>query len=265
MPIDGTVILKEENKTLCMISNLSDELKNILRDELAFVFHGENAVLNLPEHFTYKNTLKIFLERYDKKPEKTKKGMIGELLSHILIPRFFEDFKSLSVLKNKEESSIKKGFDIIYTNVTEKSLWYSEVKSGHKNKADTCGTANTTLLKRSYKGLKEMLNSSRETLWDSAMGDVLYTLGQIEGASLRTLLSEHSPVQSSPTTSKDKNAVIISVLYEDTKAPLTIKDFDDFMEDIKDKEDFQNILIISFQKSTFEAVADFLKKESENE
>lgn len=77
--------------------------------------------------FTYKHTIKRFLERYELK-KTIQKGMIGELLTHLLIPQYI-DFNAISIMKNKEENSIRKGFDIVYTD-DNNSIWYCEVKSG---------------------------------------------------------------------------------------------------------------------------------------
>ncbi len=264
MEIDGVHISQKDNMTLCLIEHLSDALKEKIRDELAAIVHGSNEVLDLPEYYTYKNTLTLFLERYSTKPKETQKGMIGELLSHILMPNFFQDLTSLSVLKNKEERSIKKGFDIIYFNNSNNSIWYSEVKSGHKNTKKSAAEGNEILLNRSYKGINEMFLSGRDSLWQSAIIDVGLTIeSQEKEIRLKKLLAEDSPLNKT-STSKDKNVILISVLYESLSNSLKIKDFKSFIEAIQDKEDFQNILICSIQKNTFKKVANFLESEVSN-
>ena len=264
MEIDGVHISQDGNKTLCLIEGLSDELKEKIRKDLSAIVHGSNEVLDLPKYHTYKKTLTLFLERYSTKSEKTQKGMIGELLSHILMSEFFKDLTSLSVLKNKEEKSIKKGFDIIYFNNSNNSIWYSEVKSGHKNTKKSAAEGNKILLNRSYKGINKMFLSGRDSLWQSAIIDVVLTIGSKKKAkSLKKLLSADSPLNKT-ASDKDKNVILISVLYENPMNALKIKDFDSFIEAIKDKKDFKNILICSIQKNTFEKVAKFLESEAKN-
>src|SRR5690606_31574732 len=83
-----------------------------------------------------------------------KKGMIGELLAHLLLNYTDNNFTSLSILKNKEEKSIKKGFDIIYCEVDCDKLWYSEVKSGKSESGkEDSNTYNDILLNRAKKGI----------------------------------------------------------------------------------------------------------------
>ena len=43
-----------------------------------------------------------------------QKGMLGELLAHILINNYIEKLKVFSPYFNKEEANIRKGFDVLY-------------------------------------------------------------------------------------------------------------------------------------------------------
>ena len=74
MLIDGVFIKQDAFRTLCIIEELSDALKKLIREELAAVMHGSNEVLELPEYHTYHNTLGFFLDRYEKKSQNIKKN-----------------------------------------------------------------------------------------------------------------------------------------------------------------------------------------------
>lgn len=264
MLIDGVSIEKDGCKTLCLIKELNDAFKNLIREELSSIVHGSNEVLELPEYHTYQNTLKVFLDRYNDKSEDTQKGMIGELLSHILMPKVFEYLTSISVLKNKEERSIKKGFDIIFCDLSNRKVWYSEVKSGHLNASDEVSDANDILLNRAYSGIKEMFLSGRDSLWQSAIIDVALTIEDGFKTTLKKLLTEDSPLMSA-TKSNDKNVILISVLYEDTQNHLELQNIDDFLEKVEGEAKFQEILICSIQKGTYQKVAEFLREEAKDE
>jgi hypothetical protein len=107
-PING-VILEKDTKNgvyICYVEDFSDELKTKIREMLGSIWHG--AVDSAErKQFNYSSTVKRFLERYTEKTPDTKKGMIGELLAHLLIPNYV-DLQAISIMKNKEENSIRK-------------------------------------------------------------------------------------------------------------------------------------------------------------
>ena len=115
-PISGITLNKdiENGVYICYIKEFSEELKLKIREMLGSIWHGA-VDSDERKQFNYKNTIKRFLERYNPKTDKTKKGMIGELLTHLLIPQYI-NLNALSIMKNKEENSIRKGFDIVYYN-----------------------------------------------------------------------------------------------------------------------------------------------------
>ncbi|WP_294315211.1 Hachiman antiphage defense system protein HamA [uncultured Chryseobacterium sp.] len=159
MAINGIRTIQNRKYFIFFIENFSDELKQLIRDQLQGIFHGFSEYESLEEFYSYQNTLKSFLERYNSKYDDAKKGIIGELLCHIILSNELDDFKCLSILKNKEERQVKKGFDIIYYNLENIKLWYTEVKSGHKNESPNCSDANVVLLKRSRSGYANKISS----------------------------------------------------------------------------------------------------------
>ena len=129
MPIDGVRAIEQENYSIFYVDRFSDEFKQIIREQLQGVWNGFAEADSLPEFYSYKNTLTSFLDRYNPKTEDIKKGMIAELLAHLLINLQDNNLTSLSILKNKEERSIKKGFDIIYCDIDNNKIWYSSALS----------------------------------------------------------------------------------------------------------------------------------------
>lgn len=264
MPIDGVVIQQNaERNTLCKIEGLSDALKERIRQNLTSIVHGKATSEEDVPQYAYKPTLKNFMERYASKDENTQKGMVGEFLAHILIPDAFQNLTSLSVYFNKEERSIKKGFDIIYCDLTEKVRWYSEVKSGHKNANDNSDDANKTLLERAHKDLKTKFSSGQDGgLWLSALTDAALVLGQEKAITVKQLLSKDSPINGETATSQDKNAILISVLYETPTNPISLDALQAFFKEAKATEDFNEIIVFSIQKETYQKIADFLEEEA---
>jgi hypothetical protein len=99
-------------------------LQEKIRELLNGVWHGVSNCQENQNIYNYTNTVKDFLDRYQEQSDNTKKGIIGELLTHILIPSYISDLEVISIMKNKEERSIRKGFDIVYSNNSLKNIWY---------------------------------------------------------------------------------------------------------------------------------------------
>lgn len=266
MPINGVAVEQsEEGNTLCKIEDFGDALKQRIRQNLTAIAHGKATAEEPIPQYSYKHTLKNFMERYASKDENTQKGMIGELLSHILIPDIFQDLTSLSVYFNKEERSIKKGFDIIYCNLSEKTTWYSEVKSGHRGASDNSDKANAVLLERASADLRAKFSEGRDSLWNSALIDATLVLGSEKAVTVKQLLSQDSPLNEANVTSQDKNAILISVLYETPANPISIVGLSGFFSEVKSNGHFKEIIVFSIQKETYQKIASFLEEEARDD
>ena len=97
-------VTKSDNVSICIINDLSNELKDYIRNIFVSVCQGNN----IP--FEYKSVLRDFIERIHKnnnelKDDKHLKGIVGELLSHALIRYELNNIKPVSVLFNLEEKS----------------------------------------------------------------------------------------------------------------------------------------------------------------
>lgn len=260
MTINGVRILEKPNYSIFYIDNFSDEFKQIIREQLQGIWSGFAEADSLPEFYSYAQTLTSFLDRYNPKSDETKKGMIGELLSHIIVSNQENNLTSLSILKNKEEKSIKKGFDIIYCNIDENKLWYSEVKSGKSESGtDNSTVYNKILLNRAKNGIASMITERRNSLWESALIDVSLVIKENNGRlNLKQLLSNDAP---NINPNQKKNVILISALYHDLKDEIDENSVLEFLDNIIDENIFEDIIVISIQKNTFETVANFLSDE----
>lgn len=262
MSIKGLKIEKQKGFALVIVEQFSKELQELIRSQLAGIFHGFAEVQEIPNFYSYPKTLQGFLDRYNSKSEETKKGMIGELLAHVLIAALFEKLVCLSILKNKEERSIKKGFDIIYYHTDTKNLWYTEVKSGRSEDGSASSDSyNTELLKRSRDSILEMFESKRNSLWESAIIDV--KLAVEEGTprtKMRELLSKDAP----NTAKKEakKSVILVSVLYHELHDKMSLAEIEKFHKRTTSEKVFKSAVIFSIQKKTFDKVATFLTAEA---
>lgn len=258
MPIDGVRTIETTNYSIFYIDTFSDEFKQIIRGQLQGVWSGFAEADSLPEFYSYKKTLISFLDRYNPKSEDIRKGMIGELMSHILLNYQDNKLTSLSILKNKEEKSIKKGFDIIYCHLEDGKLWYSEVKSG-RSESGTSTNYNKVLLNRAKTGIEAMIAERRNSLWESALYDVTAMIKENEGRlNLRQLLSNDSP---SINSNQKKNVILISALYHNLTDVIDELSVSEFLNNTIAENIFESVIVVSIQKNTFETVADFLRNE----
>lgn len=260
MGINGIKIIEKPQYSIFYIENLSDDFKEIIRNQLKGIWNGFAEADSLPRFYSYKNTLTEFIDRYNSKSSNIKKGMIGELIAHLILNHQDNGLSSLSILKNKEEKSIKKGFDIIYYDIDNNKLWYSEVKSGSSETGTHNSTAyNNILLNRAKTGISTMIAEKRNSLWESALIDVSLVIKENAGRlDLKKLLSDDSP---NLNTNQKKNVILISSLYHNLLDEIDENSVSEFLDNTIIEDIFEEVIIISIQKETYEAVANFLSDE----
>ena len=261
--ISGITLEKDTEKGvyICYVEEFSDELKEKIREMLSSIWHGAVSSEENQDIFNYKNTIKDFLNRYNSQSDNTKKGIIGELLTHILIPNYISDFEVISVMKNKEERSIKKGFDVVYCDKSIKNIWYCEVKSGGNVDETKINEKNKERLNAAKIGIQEMTSSDRTTIWQSVLNDVNLTIfDSARKINITTLLKADYP--NVENRNLDRNVILSSVLYKS----LDTKISPDVLKTYKSKLDNENIfvglIVFSIQKPTYGRIEDFLIEES---
>ncbi len=210
-------------------------------------------------------TLDNFLKRYDSKPESTKKGIIGELLTHVLLLHFVDQFAAVSPLFNLEEESIKKGFDLVLRDTVERELWFAEVKSGN------CGDQTSDqklgdLLATAKNSLKGNLNSDRHTLWQNAINGASIVL---ENGNLKEQLTDvleacNLKAIKQKNSSEDYNALLVAVCYAGAKPFANNGEFEVRHTAAGVSNDFKALISVSVQKDAHDTVAAFLIAEHEN-
>lgn len=262
MPISGLSIQKKDGVFICHVDDLSNELKQLIRNQLSSIYNGFADVEETPDIYSYEYTLETFLNVYRSKTSKTQKGMIGELLAHVIINNHFDTFTPVSVLKNKEERSIRKGFDIIYFEDKANRLLYAESKSGSKPATNSCDDTNIQLLNTAKNDIYSRITSGRNYLWTTAMIDVNLTIADSKKkVDIKKMLFKDSP-RTKRATSTKKNVILISVVYGSPTEKISFTSVEKFLKEKLDEKQFETISLICIQKTTFTKVADFLESET---
>ncbi len=254
------------NSLVCYISDLSDDLKNRIKNFLTSIFHGEADVIEDPDIYNFKDTLSEFMERYQSKNSKIKKGMIGELLTHVLIKSYIDEFQSISVFKNKEEKSIKKGFDIVYFNDSDDRIWYSEVKAGGDTplsiRRNTNDQYNRILLERAKTQIAEEVIGERFALWDSVKTDIQKTISSLSTKNkIKNLLKKDFP--NAVGRNLDRNIILVSVLYRATNTKIDFEEIKSYRDTTHTNEPvFTDLIVFSIQKETYIKIEQYLELEN---
>tara|TARA_R110000823_G_scaffold198080_4_gene329170 strand:+ start:9378 stop:10172 length:795 start_codon:yes stop_codon:yes gene_type:complete len=262
--IDGISIEKSKSAMVCRVDDFSEQLKTEIRERLSAICHGLDMVNSGSSVASYGETLKEFNKRYATKSENTKKGMIGELLTHILLLKNCPDIKPANPLFNMEESSIKKGFDLIVFDEKHEEMWVTEVKSGSAGTI-SANTFNRTLLNTAKNDLKTRFSDNQTHIWLNAINGARLALssGKVKDRINQILEICHKEASDELQDGCDKNVILVSVTYKHTSDPVTAKEINKKRKKIVEEQLFRDIIVFSIQKETYEQVANFLESESE--
>jgi hypothetical protein len=264
--MEGISLVQDDEVFIMHVTNFSDELKESLRNKLIGICHGSDKSNSSRLMYSYSQTLNEFLARYDKKPLKTKIGMIGELLSHIIIIELLDDFEPVSAYFNLEERSIKKGFDVLLYS-RNGDVWITEVKSGglHKDKNSTQTTID--LLGTGFRDLNSRLNENNMNHWMNALHSANVSISSnkdYKKVVIEILEDEGDLTALKQSTSKDNNIVLVSALFSEAKDNINKLKIKEFSERLCRKNIFKSSSVICLKKSAYTEIEKFLREEAIN-
>lgn len=262
MLIDGVSVTKEDGLVVCYIEEFSDQLKDLIREDLNRICYGKNRIDEDDlGHYSYKRTLKDFLKRYSEQSKNTQKGMMGEFISHLIINKVLPHLQTISVFFNKEDLSIRKGFDLNYIDLEGNSIWYGEVKSGEITAPSVPDDKNKSLINLAKNGIIEFLSGQRPNLWDSVIVDASLSFAQKEKKTVQDLL-KNDIAQIEENTDVKKNVILVSVLFHDVQNKTTTQSVKDHLATIVSEGHFLNVILFCIQKTTYSKIEEFLNQEA---
>lgn len=256
--------------TLYFVKSLSEELKQEMRNRLAAVCHGVDQAHSSILIYSYKSTVKEFIKRYKAKKDSSnrKKGMIGELLVHIIL-EIEKRFITASPFFNMEERSFKKGYDIALFEEATNSLWITEVKSGEIKKGQKdVSSAAIGLINTAKNDLKKRLNDSNTTLWMNALNAAKVSMSDSnhqKDAIIKLLGQCADDVVKKINSSNTFNVVLSATLFHPIAESIDVTKVREKYSQVVDENLFKKVYVIVIQKGTFEAVYNFLQSEAEDE
>lgn len=265
--IDGICCTQNDKYVLVLIETFSNELKTLIRNNLSSICHGEADVATGKELYSYKNTLIEFLKRYNSKSEDQKKGMIGELLVHIIISELLENFSIVSPFFNSEERNVKKGFDLVIHKEGTTDIWITEVKSGEKQEENASKSA-IKLIDRSKNDLKDRLGGDSTSLWLNAINGAKLVMDETnnERTAIISVLQDYgSDATKNKISSASINAILAGSLFCNMDDKIDKVEIEEKCNKIDAQKLFNDVFVIAIQKETYGKVYEFLKGESQNE
>lgn len=248
---------------LLIVDEISEDIQQEIKDRLVDFCWGAAEARSAPDMLSVKNTLASFFERYDAKSEETQLGIAGELVVHITLPYLIPDLDVVSVLFNKEERSIKKGFDLVFFDDHTRRIWYGEVKTGKLSKSFTDSNAKARdLMHTSIRGLNTMLSEPQISRWQAARIDVSLVIeGSTKGNTVRDLLSDDwGGVSSQGPNKKKQNGVFAAVVINPrSHSEIDAKTVNDIADSSNSLSTFDRYHAIIVQQDELETVVRYLR------
>ena len=251
--MNGVVERKNGESIILEIHNLSDELKDKIKEQLVEICHGEYALVSASKYFSFDETIKELVNHRLPKAKNKKIGAIGEILLNVMI-REFTDMKIVSPFFNIEERNVKKGFDIIAVD-SAGDLWFIESKTDEQGKLNSSTEKVCERINEAEKDLDIRLDKDNSQLWLNAIKSVKSSLDDnSEKKTIMNILEKNS----NSCSSIDKNVVLGGTVFCLFDSVIDSFKLSNLYISILKSNKFSKIRLIAIQKQTFQAVIDYL-------
>ena len=262
--IDGINEIRGKNWAIYYINELTECLKDNIRKNLSLICQGPDPIDD-----SYKATASEFIKRCESRESKNRiVGMIGEFLVHLIVLNYY-DYEAASILFNAEERSFKKGFDILFYQTQDKSLWITEVKSGEVSNGEKADKKLSTLIDKAKNDLKGRLNDkdSKEQLWRNAYSHAKLAIidsNNEKAAIINIIRDNFKRLEDSKASGSGDNVILSSVLFhtltEQATSSVVEKKQNNIFNTRQNKDKlFKNVIVIAVQEETCFDVLNFLK------
>lgn len=262
--INGVTIQNTDHYSAFIISELSEELKDIIKTRLSAICHGVAKADSGSALYCYKSTLKEFLKRYSTKSDEQKKGMIGELILHILISELLDNYEINSPFFNTEERNVKKGFDVVLNKKGSTDIWLAESKSGELHTGKDTSQTVVELIGVAQNDLYSRLNGDSVSLWYNAInGASLAIKGRDDKDAIIAILENHGILaDNNELKSDDMNVILVGTVFNTTTDPINANKIQEKYNRIANSRKFKDVYLVAIQKNTYTAIYDFLESEA---
>ncbi|MFC6689919.1 hypothetical protein ACFQD2_01105 [Pseudomonas lini] len=259
--MDGVSFKQVDQYALCCVENFSDELKLALRENLTRICHGADQASKDRAIYKYSATIKHFWnERYSKKTWETRIGMLGELLSHVIILKLFPNFDVVSPFFNMEEKSIRKGFDLLLYETSTNNVWITEVKSGGRGADKTSCSATSAQLRLARDDLKRRLAEPELNHWLNAINaakNAIHNKANYRDSVIEILEMEGDLAEEDGASASDNNVFLVSALFSEVSQAIAENTVSNFTTKLVAEAVFKTVWVLSLHKGTMESWKSF--------
>ncbi len=239
----------ESQKILEIICKDEDRvLKQKLKDLLITICYGEEQ--KELESVTFDETIEELNKRIDKKQDKQKVGMIGELLFHLKSFEELDKDRHISVYLNKEERSVKKGFDILLFDG--ENVWYTEVKSKEEVKEENITEIHKSKIKDAIKDIKTKFSSKNKNYWLTAKTNI----ANIKEKELKKQIINIFTREIDEKV--EKNAIGVSVVFKKHINNIDKEKIKEILD--SEKDNFKNIAAVCISYEDYKRIIKILKE-----
>lgn len=263
--MDGVRVVTVDDASILVLEEVTQEIKDALTARLAEYCYGRVKAAEDPdEYYSFDLTIVEFFKLYDTKDEDTQLGLAGELVVHLLVPHGHAHLISAAAFFNKEESNVKKGFDLTFYDSRNGGLWYGEVKSGRVNDDQTADIKMRSLIGIAERGLHRMFTSDvRKKRWDAAVLDADATLQSGQATSVKKLLRTDFKTINDGGRAKVR-ALLCGVVVRD----LILDEVDSetgktLIQSVKSRGRFEDVRLLLIQQTDLEDIIQVLRDSAE--
>lgn len=263
--MDGVTFNYHPEFAVCCVEQLSEQLKKSIRRNLSRICHGADQADSGRAMHRYEQTIVTFWNRYSSKTTTTQIGMLGELLSHVVLLDHFPKLEVVSPYFNLEEKSIRKGFDILLYEQESNAVWITEVKSGEIGKGKSACASTTALLSKARDDLKSRLAENELNHWQNAIHAAkiaIHSTSTYKQVVIDLLQDEGDIVSAGDASAEDNNVFLISALFTSIATRVQCASVKQFADTLNSSKTFKSAFVLSLQKGTLLKLHEFLKSEA---
>ncbi len=258
--MNGLRVVTVGDASILVLEEVTEEIKSALLERLSEYCYGRVRAAEDPDYYSLDTTIEQFFTLYDAKGDDTKLGIAGELVVHLLVPHGHERLVSSAVFLNKEESSIKKGFDLTFYDDDDGGLWYGEVKAGHVNVSQTADSKVRDLVGVAERSLHEMFTTDvRKKRWDAAQFDADATLQGAEAATVKQLLRADFKTLNGGAAPKVRALLCGVVMHDLDLSEIDSHTGEDLIASVSGRKRFADLRLLLIQQSDLEDLVDVLR------